>query len=75
MQVGVLFGLVALVGLALLAFHIWAIVDVLRFPEPVWQRAGQNQIVWLLVVLFLSFLGPVIYLLVARPQLLTADDS
>ena len=71
------FGLFALIvivfGFAGLAFHLWAIIDVLRTPADVWEAAKQNQILWAAVVVLLSFIGPLLYLLIARPQLLEAN--
>lgn len=69
-----LFGLlVVMIGLAGLAFHIWAIVDVLRTPTDVWEAARQNQILWAAIVLLISLIGPILYLMIARPQLLEAS--
>ena len=43
---------------------IWALVDcVTREPS-----TGNDKIVWLLLILFLQFIGAIIYLLVRRPQ-------
>lgn len=60
-------------GLAVLIFHIWAIVDVLKTPTDVWEAAKQNQLLWAAVVLLLSLFGPILYLMIARPQLLEAN--
>ena len=57
-------GLVALIGLALTVFWIVEIVDVLRreFRDPT------LKIVWLLVVVLLHGLGAIIYYFVGKPQ-------
>jgi DMSO/TMAO reductase YedYZ heme-binding membrane subunit len=69
-----LFGLIVVMfGLAVVIFHIWAIVDVLRTPADVWETAKQNQVLWAAVVLLVSLLGPILYLMIARPQLLEAN--
>jgi len=70
--VGIIFGMF---GLAVFALHLWAIIDVVRMPAPVWARANQNQIVWALVVLLFSLLGPILYLVIARPALLAAGGD
>ncbi len=70
--VGLIFGIL---GLGALALHLWAIIDVVRTPAPVWARANQNQIVWALVVLLFSLLGPILYLVIARPALLAASGD
>ena len=64
-------GLLGLEGLLLMVmvFTIWALVDVLRRPKAEWQRAGQSQLVWTLVVIFVGFIGPIVYLFVGRPIL------
>jgi hypothetical protein len=75
---GVLFLVVA--ALAVVALSIWAIVDVCRHPEVAWRRIGQNQAVWLAVLigswLLTGVLGPVlalVYLATVRPRLLAAE--
>jgi hypothetical protein len=65
-------GLGAIVGLAMLAtlgLLVLALVDLVKRPVDVWEESGQNQLVWALVVIFVGFVGPVLYLLVARPAL------
>ena len=60
------FGIIALAGFAL---WIWSLVDAIQRPDPEWEEAGQNKLVWILVLIFVGFIGSIIYLLVARPQL------
>ncbi len=65
-----LFFLVMLaLGVASTVFWIWMLVDLLRRPDQQYAAAGHNKVVWLLVVIFGHFLGALIYLLVARPEL------
>jgi hypothetical protein len=73
-DIGLLGILVFLMALPLFVFHIWALIDVLRTPQSVWATAGQNQVLWGIVVLFLSLIGPILYLVIARPQLLAAQS-
>ena len=54
----------ALVGLALTVFWIWMLVDCAT-KEP---SAGNEKIVWILVIIFTHWLGALIYFLVRRPQ-------
>jgi len=70
------FGLVELVVLSVVIFGlpglilwIWSLVDALRRSDSEWEQAGQNKLVWTLVLVFTGFVGAVIYLLVARPRL------
>ena len=60
------FGILAIAGFAL---WIWALVNSLSKPDAVWEAAGQNKIVWLLVIIFLGFIGAILYGLIAKPQL------
>ncbi|MBK5268828.1 MAG: PLDc N-terminal domain-containing protein [Acidimicrobiia bacterium] len=74
MEVGIFFGLMVFMVVPFAIFHIWAVIDVLKTPPSVWEAAEQNQIVWAIVVLALAFLGPILYLVIARPQLRVATD-
>ena len=74
MDIGLLGILVFLMAIPLFIFHIWALIDVLRTPQDVWAAAGQNQMLWGIVVLFLSLIGPILYLVIARPQLLAVQS-
>ncbi|MDF1597782.1 MAG: PLDc N-terminal domain-containing protein [Acidimicrobiia bacterium] len=75
MTAGLVGLVVGILGLGGLALHLWAIIDVVRTPAPVWARANQNQIVWALVVLLFSLLGPILYLVIARPALQAAGGD
>jgi len=56
--------LLILFALVAKAFWIWMIIDVAT-NEP---GEDQNKIVWLLVVIFTSFIGAAIYYFVRRPE-------
>lgn len=60
---------VALVFLAGFAFWIWMLIDALRRPSTDWEAADQNQVVYIVVIVVLGFIGAVVYALVARPRL------
>lgn len=45
------------------------LVDVVRRPAVVWSAVGQNQLLWALIVVFVGFFGPLLYLVVAVPKL------
>ncbi len=57
------------VGLAVFAFHLWALIEALMTPVPVWQDSRLNQVGWVAVVLLVPIVGPLLYLLIARPRL------
>lgn len=61
--------LLVLIGIAGFALWIVALVDALKRPADNWERAGQNQIVWVGVIIFANLIGALIYWIVARPQL------
>lgn len=46
-----------------------ALVDLLRRPTTNWVEAGQDRMVWALVVVFVAILGPVVYFAMGRPKL------
>ena len=54
----------ALVGLALTVFWVWMLVDCAT-KEP---SAGNEKIIWILVIIFTHWIGALIYFLVRRPQ-------
>lgn len=67
--IGGAFLIFLLIILASFVLWIWAIVDVVRTPDPVFTSAGQNKIVWAIVVVFLHWIGALIWLFAGRPQL------
>lgn len=75
MAAGAFFALFLFFALPLFVFHIWALIDVLRTPTGVWEETGQNQLLWGVVVLFLSLLGPILYVILARPALVEARGT
>lgn len=62
---------------ALGGFVLWvvALIDALKRPTSQWEAAGQNQIVWVGVIVFANAIGALIYWLVARPQLEGVHNS
>lgn len=66
-----LVGLMMLVGLVLL---VVALVDLVKRPAGAWSASGHNQLVWAVVVVFVAFIGPLLYLLIARPALENAAE-
>ena len=69
MAIGVFGFLVMLAVLAGIALPIVALVDLVRRPSDTWALAGHNQLVWALIIVFVGFVGPILYLLIARPAL------
>lgn len=51
---------------------IWwvlVLVEAVKVPDPAWAAAGQNKLLYVLLMVFLGVLGSLIYVLVARPAL------
>ncbi|MBI5747871.1 MAG: PLDc N-terminal domain-containing protein [Nitrospinae bacterium] len=44
-------------------FWFWALVDILKS-----EFTGSNKIIWLLIVIFIPFLGFILYFLIGRKQ-------
>ncbi|MCA9014318.1 MAG: PLDc_N domain-containing protein [Planctomycetaceae bacterium] len=62
---GLLFGLItAVIGILATVFWIWMLIDCLK-NEP---SIGNDKIIWALVIVFLSYLGAILYYLVRRPE-------
>ncbi|HET6804135.1 MAG TPA: PLDc N-terminal domain-containing protein [Frateuria sp.] len=52
-----------------------ALVDALRVPDPVWARAGQGKLLWVLVVVLAGVIGALLYAVMARPALGRVQSS
>lgn len=62
----VLLGVFAIGGMA---FMVWALVEILRTHKAAWDASGMVQLVWEAVVLFLPFVGAILFFAIARPKL------
>ncbi|HMD89090.1 MAG TPA: PLD nuclease N-terminal domain-containing protein [Anaerolineaceae bacterium] len=51
-------------GLSPLIFTIWTMVDCIK-NEP---NSGNDKIIWVLIILFLNFIGSFLYILIRRPE-------
>lgn len=61
----IIFGLLALIlSVGGVIFWIWMLVECLRYES----SEGNTRLVWLLVILFLSLFGALLYFLIRRPQ-------
>ena len=61
--------------LAGVVLFVVALVDLVRRPADEWASSSQNQLVWALIVVFVGFFGPLLYLVIARPALNAAAVS
>jgi hypothetical protein len=60
-----LVGLLILLSLASLAFWIWMLVDCAQTPE---KPGGNEKLVWILILIFTSWLGALLYFFIVRQQ-------
>lgn len=60
---------IVIFALAIPVLMILALIDLLKRPTLEWQKANQSQLVWVLLVVFVAFIGPVLYFVMARPAL------
>lgn len=51
------------------------IIDAAMRPDPAWQRAGQSKIVWVLVQIFLTTIGTIVYFVAIRPRVKAAQNE
>ena len=60
-----LFGLISIViGIALFAFWLWMLIHAIQNKG----LSDGERVVWVLVIIFLPFIGSIIYFFVARPR-------
>lgn len=55
-----------IVAIVLIALWVWTISSVIRTQD--YQYRAGNQIVWLLLVIFLPFIGVPLYWILGAPQ-------
>jgi hypothetical protein len=72
--------IILLFSLALLAFHIYVLVDMLKFDDAAWLAAGQNKVLWIVLWVIIGFfccapLIDLIYWLAIRPKLQAAGSG
>lgn len=74
--VGILFLLLFLVlGVGSLVIWIWGIVDAAGRPEWVFNRAGSNKVMWIVLMAVLGAIPALIYFLSVRRRLEVAQAS
>lgn len=53
-----------IIGLLCLALWIWALVDAIQNPS----LDGNARLIWVLVIIFLPFIGSILYLVIGRKK-------
>jgi hypothetical protein len=64
---GLLFLVFAVLGVALLAFWIWALVDCVQVPDDSMFQSG-TKLIWVLIIVFASWIGAILYVAIGRPK-------
>lgn len=54
---------------------IYGLVDALRIPDPIWDAAGQNKILYVVLMAVVGLLGTILYFAIARPPLKRAQAA
>lgn len=62
----------ALVGVALFVWWLLVLIEALKTPSAQWSAAGQNQVIYVVLMVLLGIIGTILYIAVARPALRTA---
>lgn len=75
MDATVLLFIPLLLAVGLFAWWLVILIEALRIPETRWKSAGQDRIVYVLLMVFLGIIGTIAYLIVARPRLRGAVPS
>lgn len=69
MALGVAGLLVLVLAVIPLGLLVWTLIDLLQRPQEAWTASGQDRMVWTIVVVLVGFIGPILYLAIARPRL------
>ncbi len=68
MDVGILL-VFLLVPAAAFVWWLVELVDALKVPRAQWNAAGESQLLYVLLMVFLGVIGTFMYVLIARPKL------
>lgn len=72
---GLVFVLFVVLSAALFVWWLLMLIEALRVPDQAWTAAGQNKLLWVLVIVLLGFLGALLYALIARPAVAKASPT
>ena len=79
--IGIIFSLIfGVIGLALLVWHIYIFIEMLKFSDAQWLGAGQNKTLWIVLWLLtlccgFSLILDLIYWFAIRPKLQAAGTG
>lgn len=54
-------------GIAVVVFWVWMLIEALKTTAATWEAVGQNQLIYILFMIILGIIGTVAYYFVARP--------
>jgi hypothetical protein len=63
--------------LAVLAFKIFVLLDILKHSDAAWQASGQNKVLWIVLWVFCcgGIVFDLIYWFAIRPKVLAAESG
>jgi predicted cation transporter len=65
-----LFALIAAVaGIALFVWWLMMLIEALKTPTQIWTAAGHSQIIYVIGMFLLGWLGTILYVLIPRKDL------
>jgi uncharacterized RDD family membrane protein YckC len=51
------------------AIWIWSVVDALRITDQRWAAAGENKVLWVILIIVLGLVGSLLYVVMPRKKL------
>jgi hypothetical protein len=57
------------VSVAATVWWVVVLVEAVKVPDQAWTAAGQDKLIFVLLMVFLGVIGTLVYVLVARPAL------
>jgi hypothetical protein len=73
---GILFFVVLMVvSIGGIVLWVFALVECVRYPDPVYQAAGSEKVTWVLVVALAGWIGALIYWFAVRDRLRRAEAA
>jgi hypothetical protein len=51
------------------ALWIWSLVDALRISDQRWAAAGENKVLWVILIVVLGIVGSLLYAVMPRKKL------
>ncbi|QCX28830.1 hypothetical protein [Nocardioides jishulii] len=56
-------------SIALGVWWLWMLIEALRVPGPRWTEAGHNQVLYVIGMFLIGWLGTLLYVLIPRKDL------